>query len=1377
MKKNFYLLTILALLLLPVMAPWSVVSAKDAGASSQAPPAPILYVMPGGSGDCTSWANACELQAALLGAVSGDEIWVQAGVYTPTAGTDRTATFILKSGVALYGGFAGTETEREQRNWETNVTTLSGDIGVAADNSDNSYHVVTGNGVVAAVLDGFTITGGKADGASLNGYGGGVYNNANSLTLTNITFSGNNATYGGGIYNTSSNPVLENVSFSDNNAADDGGGMLNDNSNPALTDVEFTGNTAVDSGGGMRNLNASGPSLNGVVFSGNTANFGGGMSNQGSSPTLTDVSFSANSAVSNGGGMYNYQSSPTLTNVTFSGNYAAYGGGMYNSSSSPTLTDVTFSDNSAVNYGGGMQNSLSSPTLTNITFSDNDAIYGGGIYNSSSNPILGNVRISDNNAADDGGGMLNDNSNPALTDVEFTGNTAVDSGGGMRNLNASGPSLNGVVFSGNTANFGGGMSNQGSSPTLTDVSFSVNSAVNNGGGIYNSASSPALTSGTFSGNIANRGGGMYNASSSNPTLANLIFSSNTANFGGGMYNASSNPALGNVSFSSNTVVSGGGMYNSSSSPTLTEVTFSGNYASQNAGGMFNTISNPELTDVEFISNTAVDFGGGMYNASSSNPTLVNVSFSGNYVNQNGGGMYNNLSNPTLTNDTFSGNFASQSGGGMYNYGSSPTLTNVTFSSNYVGQNGGGMDNFYNSSPTITNAILWGNTADQIFNHEGSTPIISYSDIYGGCPAGATCSQVINLDPQFIRSPFPGADGTWGTPDDDYGDLHLQLTSPAIDAGDNTSVPAGVVTDLDGNPRFIDILSVPDTGNGTAPIVDMGAYETYGETAPPNVVSILRADPSPTNAASVDYTVTFSEAVTGVGVSDFTLTLSGITGASVTGVSGGPTIYTVAVSTGTGNGTLRLDVPGTASITDLVGNPLSGLPYTGGESYTIDKTAPMVVSILRADPSPTNASSVNYTVTFSEAVTGVGVSDFTLTLSGITGASVTGVSGGPTIYTVAVSTGTGSGSLRLDVPGTASITDGVGNPLSGLPYTGGESYTIDKTAPTVVSILRANPSPTNAASVDYTVTFSEAVTGVGASDFTLTLSGITGATVTGVSGGPTIYTVAVSTGTGDGTLRLDVPGTASIMDLVGNPLSVLPYTGGELYTIDKTAPMVVSILRADPSPTNAASVDYTVTFSEAVTDVGASDFTLTLSGITGASVTGVSGGPTTYNVAVSTGTGSGSLRLDVPGTASITDGVGNPLSGLPYTGGESYTIDKTAPTVVSILRADPNPTNATSVHFIVTFSEEVSGVDIGDFSVFTTGTISGSSVTNVSDTGTVYIVTVSVGTGSGSLRLDIPGTALIADVVGNPLSGLPYDSGEAYSILWKIFLTSVMKTTP
>jgi hypothetical protein len=113
-----------------------------------------------------------------------------------------------------------------------------------------------------------------------------------------------------------------------------------------------------------------------------------------------------------------------------------------------------------------------------------------------------------------------------------------------------------------------------------------------------------------------------------------------------------------------------------------------------------------------------------------------------------------------------------------------------------------------------------------------------------------------------------------------------------------------------------------------------------------------------------------------------------------------------------------------------------------------------------------------------------------------------------------------------------------------------------------------------------------------------------------------------------------------------------------WSLDSFSPNVASIVRANPNPTDAASVDFTVTFSAVVKDVAAGDFTLTKTGtISGESVTGVSGGPITYIVSVNTGTGSGNLRLDVPISASITSLAGHLLAGLPYTGGETYIITK------------------------------------------------------------------------------------------------------------------------
>jgi VCBS repeat-containing protein len=89
---------------------------------------------------------------------------------------------------------------------------------------------------------------------------------------------------------------------------------------------------------------------------------------------------------------------------------------------------------------------------------------------------------------------------------------------------------------------------------------------------------------------------------------------------------------------------------------------------------------------------------------------------------------------------------------------------------------------------------------------------------------------------FLRAPAVGLDGTWGTEDDDYGDLQVDGSSPAIDAGDNDALPLDISTDLSGEPRFVDIPSMPDTGNGTPPIVDLGAYEFTNE--PPLAVDDL-----------------------------------------------------------------------------------------------------------------------------------------------------------------------------------------------------------------------------------------------------------------------------------------------------------------------------------------------------------------------------------------------------------------------------------------------------------------------------------------------------------------------------------------------------------
>jgi hypothetical protein len=196
--------------------------------------ATTIYVRASASGanNGTSWANAyTDLQAALATAVATDEIWVAAGTYKPTVTppADRTISFALKNGVGVYGGFAGTETMRSQRNPTINVTILSGDIGTAGVATDNSYHVVTSDSTVTAtgILDGFTVTAGRADGpGDPTDRGGAVYINLGSPTFIGCIFSGNYAgNRGAGVRVAAGSPTFTNCTFQGNFSESAGAGL------------------------------------------------------------------------------------------------------------------------------------------------------------------------------------------------------------------------------------------------------------------------------------------------------------------------------------------------------------------------------------------------------------------------------------------------------------------------------------------------------------------------------------------------------------------------------------------------------------------------------------------------------------------------------------------------------------------------------------------------------------------------------------------------------------------------------------------------------------------------------------------------------------------------------------------------------------------------------------------------------------------------------------------------------------------------------------------------------------------------------------------------------------------------------------------------
>ena len=558
--------------------------------------------------------------------------------------------------------------------------------------------------------------------------------------------------------------------------------------------------------------------------------------------------------------------------------------------------------------------------------------------------------------------------------------------------------------------------------------------------------------------------------------------------------------------------------------------------------------------------------------------------------------------------------------------------------------------------------------------------------------------------------------------------------------------------------------------------------------PPTVTSIAPAQPNPTADSVVNYTVTFDQEVTGVDATDFKLTLTGgIVGAaiaSVTPAAGGRT-YTVAVNTGTGNGTLRLDLADDDSI-NVAGVPLGSTGIGNGDqfgtAYTIDKTPPTVYAITLNDRNPTAADTLSYRVVFTRDVTGVDPTDFVLapsvgaTLSGVSITSITPVNGNT--YDVVINSGTGNGSLGLNLVDNDTIRNPLGVPLGGAGANGnftGLAYAIDKTPPAVVAIAPADANPSKASAANYTVTFSQVVTGVDLTDFTLIPGGIQGASLVSVTPNPAdgrLYTVTVNTGTGDGSVGLNLVDNDSIQNGLGVVLGGKGANNGDFvgttYSLLKSSPIVTAISLVNPNPTSGTSVNYAVSFNQDVTGVDATDFVLSPLDIGGAGITAISGSGRNYTVTASTGSGSGSLGLNLRDNDSIANVVGTPLGGAGADNGnfsgQAYTIAKQPPRVASISRLDTNPTNAATVNFAVVFNDNVIQVDAADFALAAQG-VSGaqiSAVTRVNSS--FYTVAVSTGSDDGSIGLNLAANASILNALGVPLTAADSNfAGESYSI--------------
>ena len=494
-----------------------------------------------------------------------------------------------------------------------------------------------------------TLSGNFID-AAMPGNGGGFHSGGGNATVTGGSVTGNTAVEGGGLWSSGTLDVDGTMIMDNEGTGDDadngGGGVYNQAGTITLTDVTIDGNSATGtagSGGGVLN-NMGELTINGGTISNNTSNrAGGGIEDAGGMTTVMDADVMDNDAGTspgNGGGLHTGGGDVSVSGGTFSGNTAVEGGGLW-SSGSLTVDGTVIEDNEALSDadeafegGGGLFNQAGTMMVTDATISGNTATgpggSGGGLFNNGDgNTTVMNSAFVENTSARAGGGVEVNGGTVTLTDTDFndnatgdtpgnggalhvtmgtvnatggevTGNTAAAEGGGFWNNAGWTMTVSGTSFTDNTAsgdaadNGGGGLFNNGGTLNVDSITVSGNAAdgmAGSGGGLFNAEGTVSISASTFSGNTANRAGGAVEVVGGMTSISTSTLDGNDAgdspgNGGGVHISGAGTVDITMSTVSNNTAVNGGGLWTSGAGTmTVTNSTVTMNDA-PNGGNLY-----------------------------------------------------------------------------------------------------------------------------------------------------------------------------------------------------------------------------------------------------------------------------------------------------------------------------------------------------------------------------------------------------------------------------------------------------------------------------------------------------------------------------------------------------------------------------------------------------------------------------------------------------------------------------------------------------------------------------------------------------------------------------------------------------------------------